>query len=98
MRTLLLVLWLALPAGALCCGIGGAAAEGPDMDAQQACTDDAMRLCSDFIPDAEKVKVCMIAKRHQVSAGCRAVMQRRHEALARRGRAHCRRHHHEACE
>ena len=53
-------------------------------EAQQMCTGDAMRLCSSEIPDVSRITACMIRKRSQVSAGCRAVMER--EAAARRAR------------
>lgn len=38
---------------------------------QQACSDDAFRLCSTDIPDIERVTACMIAKKEQLSPGCR---------------------------
>jgi hypothetical protein len=53
-------------------------------EAQQMCTGDAMRLCSSEIPDVSRITACMIRKRSQVSAGCRAVMER--EAAERRAR------------
>jgi hypothetical protein len=48
------------------------------------CTGDAVRLCSSEIPDVSRITACMIRKRSQVSAGCRAVMER--EAATRRAR------------
>jgi hypothetical protein len=39
---------------------------------QQACSGDAFRLCSAEIPDVDRVTVCMIAKKSQLSPGCRA--------------------------
>jgi hypothetical protein len=41
-------------------------------DQQQACTGDAFRLCSGAIPDVDQVTACMVAKRSQLSPGCRA--------------------------
>lgn len=38
---------------------------------QQACQPDAFRLCSAEIPDVERVKACMIAKKSQLSPECR---------------------------
>jgi len=72
MRAMRLV-WLVLPAGILLGGIGAASAQGSDA-ARQACTPDAMRLCQEFIPDAERVKTCMLRKRRELSAECRAAM------------------------
>jgi hypothetical protein len=40
---------------------------------QQRCQGDAMRLCSEFIPDVDRITACMISKRSQLSEGCRAV-------------------------
>jgi hypothetical protein len=37
---------------------------------EQACSNDAMTLCKDDIPDEEKVTACMTAKRAQLSPGC----------------------------
>src|SRR5262249_2682243 len=37
---------------------------------QQACQPDAFRLCSSEVPDIERVKACMIAKRSQLSPEC----------------------------
>jgi len=54
--------------------IGGASAQ--TSEAQQACTDDAFKLCGAFIPDRDKVTVCMIQNRNRVSSGCLAVMAR----------------------
>jgi hypothetical protein len=40
---------------------------------QQACQPDAMRLCSEFIPDVDRITACMIKKRLALSPPCRAV-------------------------
>jgi hypothetical protein len=64
---------LALPAGILIFfGLAGAGAQG--VDVRQACTPDAMRLCSDFIPDVAKITSCMTAKRALLSPECRLAM------------------------
>jgi hypothetical protein len=39
---------------------------------QQACTPDAMRLCSAYIPDVDRITVCMIQNKSQLSPECRA--------------------------
>jgi hypothetical protein len=79
LRTSYLACRALLPAGLLLIaiatmGVGGAAAQQGTPEARQACTPDAMRLCSDFIPDVAKVTHCMMAKRGQLSAACRAAM------------------------
>jgi hypothetical protein len=38
---------------------------------QQACSDDAFRFCSAEIPDVDRVTVCMIRNKSQLSPGCR---------------------------
>ena len=45
-------------------------------EAQQMCTGDAFRLCSSEIPNIPKITACMISHRSQLSAGCRAVMDK----------------------
>jgi hypothetical protein len=77
---------LALTLAIAISGIGLSASPGLtySSEAQQMCTGDAMRLCSSEIPDVGRITACMIRKRSQLSAGCRAVLER--EAAARRGR------------
>lgn len=95
MRTMRIVCLLALPVGALLCGLTGAGAQGTP-EARQACTPDAMRLCSEFIPDANRVKSCMLSKRSQLSVECRTAMggggggrhAERHAERHHKGRAH----------
>jgi hypothetical protein len=53
--------------------LDGAAAQVSDA-ARQACTPDAMRLCSDVISDVARVTACMKAKSSQVSPACRVFM------------------------
>jgi hypothetical protein len=42
----------------------------------QACSGDAQRLCPHTIPDVERTKACMIAKRRALSPACRAAFAR----------------------
>jgi hypothetical protein len=70
-------------------GITGAAAQ-PSDEARQACTGDAMRLCSDFIPDVPKITSCMMRKRAQLSAECRLAMAHEHMRYRHAGRTYCR--------
>jgi hypothetical protein len=39
-------------------------------DAADKCTPDVMRLCSEHIPDADRIVACLKAKRRQLSAPC----------------------------
>ena len=38
---------------------------------EQACSGDAMRLCGAYVPDVDRITVCMIQNRSQLSPGCR---------------------------
>jgi hypothetical protein len=103
MRTIRLTRWLVVPAGivlgglvagSLVAGSLAAANAAVSQQARQACTPDAMRLCSQFIPNAEKVKVCMLHKRSQLSAACRLAMRGGARSSARHHeRRTVRRHH-----
>jgi hypothetical protein len=42
-------------------------------DQQQACTPDVMRLCSDSIPDVNRIVSCLRRNRSNLSAPCGAV-------------------------
>ena len=41
---------------------------------QQACIDDAFRVCSATIPDRARTTACMIQNKSQLSAACQSVM------------------------
>ena len=79
MRTTFFVCRLVLPVcAALFCSLHQAGAQGAagttPANVEQACTPDAMRLCSEFIPDRAKITVCMKAKHAQISKECRVAM------------------------
>lgn len=40
---------------------------------EAACSDDAMRLCGDFVPDEARVTACMVQKRTALSPRCLVV-------------------------
>ena len=61
-----------LLAAALAVSTMPAAAQGYSQEQQQACTPDAMRLCGAFIPDVDRITVCMIQNKSQLSPACRA--------------------------
>jgi hypothetical protein len=46
------------------------------LEQQEACTPDAMKLCSTFIPDAKRVKDCLIQRVAALSLRCREVIER----------------------
>src|SRR6516164_2373753 len=45
------------------------------MEQQMACTPDVWRLCSDQIPDVNRIVACLQQNMPQLSSGCRAVFQ-----------------------
>ena len=57
---------------------------------QQACQPDAMRLCGEFVPNADAITSCMIRKKSQLSPQCRVFFR------SGRGRARPPRHPHHA--
>lgn len=45
----------------------------PQQD-QQACMNDAMTVCGQFIPDRERVAACLLSNRSRISAACRTAL------------------------
>jgi hypothetical protein len=62
-----MVLAIALP--------GATPAAAQASDAADRCTPDVMRLCSEFIPDADRIVVCLKAKRRQLTPSCLTALQ-----------------------
>jgi hypothetical protein len=56
---------------ALSAALLASAARAYTPEQQQACTPDAFRLCGDAIPDVDRVTACMIARKSELSPGCR---------------------------
>ena len=54
---------------------GTSPAAAQSSDAADRCTPDVMRLCNEFIPDADRIVVCLKAKRRQLSPGCLTALQ-----------------------
>lgn len=48
-----------------------AASRAYSPEEEQACSDDAFRLCGPEIPDVDRVTACMVRKQSQLSPGCR---------------------------
>lgn len=63
---LLIAIWATGPGSEL------AFAQGTP-EQRQACQPDAMRLCSEFVPDVDRITACMIKQRMRLSPACRAV-------------------------
>ena len=52
---------------------------------QQACSGDAFRLCGPEIPDVDRVTACMIARKAELSPGCRMFFRPGPEPVADTG-------------
>ncbi len=71
-RRAMLLLAIAAPLSSMGASTGFAFSS----EAQQMCSGDAFRLCAAEIPSIPKITACMIKHRAQLSAGCRAVVDR----------------------
>jgi hypothetical protein len=49
---------------------GATPASAQAANAANLCTPDVMRLCNEFVPDADRIVVCLKIKRRQLSAEC----------------------------
>ncbi len=51
--------------------------KGPTLreQAEQVCYNDVTTLCNDAVPDEDRIRACMAAKRAQLSPGCRKVFE-----------------------
>jgi hypothetical protein len=47
---------------------------------EQACSGDAMRVCGAFVPDVDRITVCMIQNKSQLSPGCRVFFRSESDA------------------
>ena len=66
-------LWLGAAVGLLAMSLvaGGAKpAAAQAADAEARCTGDVMRLCSEFVPDADAIVACLKVKRSQLTPSC----------------------------
>ncbi|WP_049768167.1 hypothetical protein [Methylocella silvestris] len=79
----------AIFAAALLALSGGAAlAQGFEGTAEEreACTPDALSICSSAIPDPTKVKECLVQHVSELSPGCKEVFEQRGKAESERAR------------
>ena len=80
MRTGSIALGVALAIGGMA-AMGAAAEEyRGTMEQQMACTPDVWRLCSDQIPDVNRIVACLQQNTPQLSSACRAVFQSNNQA------------------
>jgi hypothetical protein len=74
-------------AAALSASISPAASQSYTAEQQQACSGDAMRLCGAFVPDVDRITVCMIQNKSQLSPGCRVFFRPDPEPVVARKRS-----------
>jgi len=67
---------LVLAFAASCSALSSTSSLAFSAEAQKMCTGDAFRLCSSEIPNIPKITACMFKHRSDLSAGCRAVMDK----------------------
>jgi hypothetical protein len=60
----------------LCLTLAPLSARADEQSDQQACMNDAMTICGQFIPDRERVGACLYSNRTRISPACRTAMQR----------------------
>jgi len=65
--------------------LGGAALaqERGTAEAREACTPDVFRLCGEFIPDAERITLCLARRRPDLNPACRRIISADEPAAAR---------------
>jgi hypothetical protein len=69
-------------ATALSVSLWPAASRAYTPEQQQACSDDALRLCSADVPDVERITACMIRNKEQLTPGCRVFFRQPESAVA----------------
>ena len=55
--------------------VGTKPAAAQASDAAERCTPDVMRLCNEFIPDADRITACLKSKRRQLTPSCASALQ-----------------------
>ena len=60
----------------LCVGVGQSRASEPSQEEQNACFNDAQRLCPETIPDRSRVFNCLVTHRVRLSRTCRGAIER----------------------
>jgi hypothetical protein len=72
-------------AAVLGCSLLPTAGQAYTPEEQQACSGDAFRLCGPEIPDVDRVTACMVARKAELSPGCRVFFRPGPEPVADTG-------------
>jgi len=70
----------------LCIALSPLAVTAGTQEDQTACMNDAMTVCSQFIPDRERVAVCLISNRSRISEACRTTLRHFNQPVASRAK------------
>jgi len=66
---------IALTLGVFCLALAPAEVRADPQQDRQACMNDAMTVCGQFIPDREQVASCLISNRSRISVACRNTLK-----------------------
>jgi hypothetical protein len=73
---------IALAIAACCVASASAPAGAGAQDDQQACMNDALTVCSQFIPDRDRVAGCLMSNRSRISPACRMALKQFNPKMA----------------
>jgi hypothetical protein len=65
---------IAFTVAAFCLGYASVPASAGSQEDQQACMNDALTVCSEYIPDRGRVASCLISNRSRISQACRVAL------------------------
>jgi hypothetical protein len=65
-----------------CLAFASTAATANPLEDQQACINDALTVCSQFIPDRERVAGCLLVNRSRISETCRMALTHFNQKIA----------------
>jgi hypothetical protein len=74
-KRLITIISTALALAAAAASVAPAAARAEQLDGRQACMQDALAFCGQFIPDRERVGACLVANRSRISPACREAVK-----------------------
>lgn len=73
-----------LALAALLLAVSASATMAQSQQERQACSDDAMQFCGDFVPDHQQVYRCLLRQVRRITPDCRKVILRYRNEQRRR--------------
>lgn len=73
---------IALAISACCIASAAAPASAGAQEDQQACMNDALTVCSQFVPDRDRVAGCLMSNRSRISPACRVALKQFNPKMA----------------